>query len=98
MTPPQRPVPAGRKPDTRNAGEGFQWISEAAASGNLPPGRYRYRDSRGRVHRVDRGHAACRESLRERRLERADKALGFSDSEVRTGVAMRAAGRFQLVK
>ena len=102
-TPAARPVVVGRKPAaaTRTAafGEGIQWISESRAnSGNLPPGRYRYRDSGGRIHGIDRGHAACMESLRERRLERASKTLGYSDSEERTGVAMRTAGRFQVMK
>jgi hypothetical protein len=75
-----------------------QWTTEARAnSGNLPPGRYQYRDRRGQVVRVDHGHAACMESLRERRLQRADLTGGYSDREIRDGVAVRSGGRIRMV-
>jgi hypothetical protein len=99
-TPAARPVAAGRKPATRTTarGEGFRWISESRAnSGNLAPGRYRYRDARGHVISRDVGTEACRQSLLERRLARGDKTGGLSDCEVRTGWAVRAAGRFEVV-
>jgi hypothetical protein len=99
----RRPVAAGRKPATATRirttarGEGVQWISESRANADLPPGRYKYRDGRGHIIYRDVGAEACRQSLLDRRLHRADITGGSSDREARDGVAVRAAGRFQMV-
>jgi hypothetical protein len=97
------PAPKRRRPtrrrvvEPRAASDGITWISESRANADLPPGRYKYRDRRGHIIHRDVGTEACRESLRERRLQRADKTGGYADREIRDGVTVRGCSRFQMV-
>jgi hypothetical protein len=70
---PFNPTPKRTKPPGERDRDGAMWISETQARGDLPDGKYRYRDAEGRVVSVDRGRAACIESVLLRRNNKSGK-------------------------